>query len=271
MFALTTEPVVSYQDDEGDEIIVKTDMELREAFRLCSKEASPPVLRFRVKGETTFVGAEHDVPELTASVEPGKVEPAFEPPENLGVVEPVITASVEPGKVEPAFEQLQQQFDRVLSSIDEFFSKAGTDTKHQLEVCQGQLTELLRTCDATFKSASSSCRDRFDEFKSLVEKLHYSVHLEDHLRRIQEEIVQVAAFIREKLFKVIASNDSPKALESSATSNESTSESCSLGLPSAEKDVMQLVEMGFTDMQRNINLLAKYKGDVAQVIDELLL
>lgn len=130
--------------------------------------------------------------------------------------------------------------------------------------------------------------------------MQFSINLEDHLRKIQEEIVQVACFLRQRFVKAIeSSKDDEKETEqekesesekeseqetetekepedkTEIDSDEEVPEQVNDSVPipeiAAQSDLKMLVDMGFLDIHKNIALLIKHKGDLVRVLDELLM
>jgi len=280
MFAFEGSPSIFYIDDEGDEIILKTDLELSEAFRLCSQE-EPVVLRLYARGVV--------IEEMQSSTQP---LPSPAPASDEPVSQDLLVLS-----------NLQLQFERVMSVITEFFAD---DVQHHFVECKGMFETVVRSCDEQFKVASGKCQEQFQTLKTMVADLH-SFNFEQQIKKLKDEFMRLTSQLRSRLLPaqpsppvaqeaaeavttevhpiqpsepvsppIVVSNDFapiyPSLMREEEKKELAASSEMSASLPpdAALRDLALLEGMGFLNRKKNLELLAKHKGDVVSVVEALL-
>jgi len=275
MFAFDGQPKITYVDDEGDNIVIKTDLELNEAFRLCKKE-EPSVLRLYATGV------------ILDQIEP--LETHEEVDSQQGVPQPSSGAPAPQASVQDlvVLNDLQKQFDHVLSVVTEFFAD---DVQQRFTECKGLFENVIRSCDEQFKLASTKCQEQFQTIKTIVADLQ-SFNFEDQIKRLKDEIVRLTSQLHTRL--ILSASQATAAfsssqvvpaavpVESTATVSSSIVEvpvvavvppvAAPSALPpdAAIRDFSLLEGMGFLNRRKNLELLAKHKGDVVAVVEDLL-
>jgi len=276
MFAFEASPSIYYVDDEGDEIVLKTDLELSEAFRLCCQE-EPVVLRLFARG--VVIEEMQTESEVNAQPQPSGDIPASQ---DLLVLN-----------------NLHLQFERVMSVITEFFAD---DVQQHFVECKGMFETVVRSCDEQIKVASGKCQEQFQTLKTMVADLQ-SFNFEEQMKKLKDEFVRLTSQFSARLMSsevvpqqaaeavttevhqtqssssvsppiVVVSNDFASIYPSLSSTAETMASSSSLdtSLPpdAALRDLSILEGMGFLNRKMNLELLAKHKGDVVSVVEDLL-
>jgi len=193
-----------------------------------------------------------------------------------------------------------------MSVITEFFAD---DVKQRFSECKGMFENVIRSCDEQFKVASSKCQEQFQTIKTLVADLQ-SFNFEDQIMKLKDEIIRLTSQLHSRLImsapqlsvlapstqdnssemavspaevpcisQIVApqalaepqSNDiAPLYPQLGVDAEKSSSDSLSLPPDAALRDLSLLEGMGFLSRRRNLDLLAKHKGDVVAVVEDLL-
>jgi len=267
--ALNKEFVVQYFDDEGDVISVKSDLELQEAHRLIGNNST---LHLYVSLAGSVLINKRDDDEKEISIE------------NV-VHENVIHENMVHDNVNLDNSNLQNE---MLTKIEEevltIFSNLGKYI-HDLDL-QKQLNQALHKWDNSLDYAQSVCKNTYTNIKTTVQNKSDHFTLDNQIKRIREKICKLTLEMT-TLVNQLPTSPSPlpypyplptiddfEIIPSDVSSNPSSliypSLSDSLPPDAASKDLRHLEQMGFLDRSRNLELLAKHKGDMAAVIEALL-
>jgi len=246
MFGFEAKPSLSYVDDEGDKVNISSDVELREALRLCQKQELPILHLF---AEGTLINNESG--ESKDSIADSELE---------------------------TLTYFYQQLENLLSVTVQHCSR---DVERVVEQCESLCSKMVNIYEKHMQPASVTCREQLEKLKAL--SVPQSVKLEERWEEIRTTILSALSTFRSWLNSRIGSDSlgasldyhvtEPDAFPAEAVGTDdlpSETEISDLPSDAAMKDVETLYDMGFTDLHRNIQLLHTHKGDLTRVINALL-
>lgn len=273
--------VLRYTDDEGDDVLVSTDVELQEAYRL-TEYSSVQVLRLFLE----IVNKEKDVPELDFSfvqlpneeiqVESEQAEPSEDNvSEPVKIEEPHVEENPASQETESStddtendlniLETIEKQLQMAYEAVSKFVDSLELSSKFSsaVETAQERLRHASEKVDAVIiKPLTEVTKKKAEQFAEEVSKL-------------QAEISRLKEQLRAELSKASESISNSGAAVPEAPAEEmkelKPAES-EVELPpnAALADLQKLEDMGFTDRRRNLDLLAKHQGNLMSVVEELL-
>jgi len=247
MFGFEAQPSLSYVDDEDDKVNISSDVELKEALRLCQKQ-EVPILHLLAEG--SVINSE-----------------SGDSKDNLAESE-LETLSY-----------FYQQLENLLSITVQHCSR---DVERVVEQCESLCSKMVNIYEKHMQPASVTCREQLAKLKAL--SVPQSVKLEERWEEIRTTILSALSAFRSWINSRIGSPTATTTLDENLSdvsdvfpaeavvSDALPSETEISDLPSdaAMKDVETLYDMGFTDLHRNIQLLHTHKGDLTRVINTLL-
>jgi len=274
--------VIRYTDDEGDIISVSTDFELEEAYRQAAvhqpavlrlfvtedaKPIVPPLLQSSMNNSLTHIengqpagdSVVHPLlaPQIDREPEPQVASNQTMNVDNQNAAAPVTTSqAIADASI---LRQIEEQITLFLRSVSTFVDSLPIQQK---------VVELLADIHNHLKKASTTAQKKIFEPLGEITRTK-AAEATEQLLKLKAEVsklkLQLEAELEKTLNKLKGHSPSCDTADAATVNEQST-----ISTTAALDDLRTLEEMGFTDRARNLALLERYNGDIAQVVDALL-
>jgi hypothetical protein len=299
---------LTYKDDEGDMVSITTDFELEEAFR--QAKGDPQVLRLVAEvalapsSQAKAIGSSEllpfsvsdwkkdDSPTYPSLAEPIVASPVL-PIASQPAPKPAPKPAVIPSPAElPVLQLVEAQLSAAMKAIATFMESLHIDQKmtaviadihnNMRKVTSAAQENIINPLSVMTKSKAAVAADHLDKLKLEIAKLKALLEVEfgkamDKLTQLTSqhqaadvELAEVSRPPNPVSAPVPAAEPSPVPVPSVASVSAEAKPSDDFGAQLVMSDMKCLADMGFTDRTRNLELLAKFNGDMTRVVEILL-